>query len=337
MIERGHREFSFDDLLGKGGFGEGLRFDQFEDFKLEAIDPSKYWYVKNPAAPPPYTVYHAQGTSPRLELVADAGADSGYSLARAAKKAEHVFAAGTTKQQALDFITQPGKSFAPYREMLLEYDIATDQSILKAMVDPAGATEETVRHLLKEHHHNQVLGRMFVEPGGDALEAAESVDAYHGITKNLNSSDGGKLGEEWYDKYSELFNGEKLEGHPSYKDSTGGKRLPDFIRRGGKIEGNTVVEVKSTTKGLNSDHDIPQIEEMLKLAQRKGTVDVGGRPVKISSGKVVFTHESGAAGSILDLDKLFDQFKDVLVVEVVFTDGPRSFDNIGNLRAALGV
>ena len=337
MIERGHREFSFDDLLGKGGFGEGLRFDQFEDFKLEAIDPSKYWYVKNPAAPPPYTVYHAQGTSPRLELVEDASHPSGYSLAIAAKKAEHVFGPGTTKQQALDFITQPGRSFAPYREMLLEYDIATDESILKAMIEPAGATEETIRHLLKEHYHTQVLGRMFVEPGGDALEAAESVDAYHGITKNLNSSDGGKLGEEWYDRYSDLFNGERLEKHPSYKDSTGGKRLPDFIRRGGKIEGNTAVEVKSTTKGLNSDHDIPQIEEMLKLAQRKGSVDVGGRPVKISSGKVVFTHESGAAGSIDDLKRLFVGYDDVLTIEVVFSDGPQSFGNIVDLRAALGV
>jgi len=44
----------------------------------------------------------------------------------------------------------------------------------------------------------------------------------------------------------------------------------------------------------------------------------------------------GAAGSVGDLKKRFDPFEDVLIVEVVFADGPRSFANIDDLTAALG-
>ena len=309
------------------------KFPHFEDYP--GIDASKYWYVDNPKAPPPYSVYHEQGVSPRLELVADATHESGFSLSKAAEKVAHVFGPGTTRQAALEQITQSGKSFGPYREMLLKSDLATDDDILKAMMEPAGVTEDTLRHALKKHYRPRVMGRMFVDEEGP-LSAAESIDAFHGMTKNLNSADAGNIGEEWYQRYSRTFNDEALESHPRFTDPSGKTRLPDFVQRGGRIEGNAAVEVKSTTRGLSSSRDVPQITETLKLAQSRGSVVVNGRSMKISRARLVFTNASGAQGSLKPLENFFKDFKEVLTVEVFFNSGPQSFTDFAALKAALG-
>jgi len=149
----------------------------------------------------------------------------------------------------------------------------------------------------------------------------------------------GSIGEDWYVRYSQLFTDEALEAHLRFADPTGKTRYPDFVHRGGRIEGNTLVEVKSTREGLRSGHDVPQIREMLKLAQKRGNVYLGGEPVTISSARLVFTHVDGARApsSIKALEDFFENFKDVLTVEVFLETGPAKFTDIAALKAALGV
>jgi hypothetical protein len=66
------------------------------------------------------------------------------------------------------------------------------------MLDPAGRTEDSVRHALKESFRSRVLARTRTTLAGAARTEAESLLELRRMTANLNSADRGSLTEAWY-------------------------------------------------------------------------------------------------------------------------------------------
>jgi len=315
-------------------------FMPFDEAKVPGVDPENYWYVANEAAPPPYRVFHKSGTTPRLMLTPDANHGSGYRLVEDLRhKSVHTFAAGTSKADALQWLLKPGKSFGPYRQMLLDHKLATDNEILGAMMAPGGVTEDVLRLHLKKAFRQRVLDHMiYANPTNKTLlSAAESTQRFQTMTKGLNSADYGSLGESWYAMYNKAFGkgDNTLEAHPRFFDEDGGKRLPDFVER--NLDGNTVVEVKSTREGL-SDRDVEQIRQSLKLVEEEGgsVTTKGGESLEIDGFRLVFTQQDGAAKSLDDIEDLYDAFDEVdFKVEVFLASGSDVFSDMKSLRDAL--
>jgi len=273
-------------------------------------------------------------------LTPDANHGSGYRLVEDLRhKSVHTFAAGTSKADALQWLLKPGKSFGPYRQMLLDHKLATDNEILGAMMAPGGVTEDVLRLHLKKAFRQRVLDHMiYANPTNKTLlSVAESTKRFQTMTKGLNSADYGSLGESWYAMYNKSFGkgDNTLEAHPRFFDEDGGKRLPDFVER--NLDGNIVVEVKSTREGL-SKRDIEQIRQSLKLAEEEGgsVTTKGGESLEIDGFRLVFTQQDGAKASLDELGDLFDAFRDVdFRVEVFLDSGSDVFKNEKDLRNAL--
>jgi hypothetical protein len=202
------------------------------------------------------------------------------------------FPKGTSKAQAFEQLTGPDSrsSFKQYWEMLRDNHLATRDEVIAAMLDPSERTEDVVRHELKVHFRPRVLARARATANGVVRSEAESLAELQRLTAGLNQSDRGNLTEAWY----EATRG-NLVAHPEMSPENNPGltevRRPDFV------EGSTLVELKSTGQGVG-DRDVLQIQDMLRVCARRGSVKLqDGTLRQVSSMRLVFTDIHGARGS----------------------------------------
>lgn len=247
------------------------------------------------------------------------------------------FPEGTTAEQAFDQLTGPDSrsSFKQYWEMLRDNNIATRDEVIAAMLPPGGRPEGTVRHALKDAFRDRVLERALYSAPGVLREEAESLRVLRTMTAPpLNSSDAGNLTEAWYARRNTGLIGHPsmtAEANPGVVGRNGnGVRAPDFV------EGNTLVEMKSTRIGLGEE-EIVQINDDLLVAGNNGTVTLPTPPGgtrSISSVRLVFTNIEGARGAADQLATWL-RTKPFFSVEVFGATGVRTTITQANLPGLL--
>lgn len=261
-------------------------------------------------APPEHHYYRRRGDGWDLQLYPDspegaprftleADGNGGWRIAgRADASAPSPrFPDGTTPARAFDQLTGPESrsSFKQYWEMLRDNGLATREEVIAAMLAPRGRSEDSVRHALKEAFEGRVLERCMRTADGVARSEAESMLELRRLTQHLNSSDRGNLTEAWY-----LARHEGLSPHPTMTrdanpgvEGRGGRgvRKPDFV------EGETLVELKSTRIGLGAE-EVTQINDDLLVSAARGTVTLKDGTVRhVSSVRLVFSNIEGARGA----------------------------------------
>ncbi|GAB4512957.1 MAG: hypothetical protein Tsb0020_31040 [Haliangiales bacterium] len=243
------------------------------------------------------------------------------------------FGDGTSAKDALAQLVgaDSRSSLKPLYELAKREGAIDDARLLAALPkNVAGKSEDWVRHQLKDVIKSRLLDTMF-EPGGQALSAAECVARMRRMfTTELNSSDLGNLSEDWYQRFAKIYGGRPdLVKHPALPQVSAAKpRSPDFV------DGDQLVEVKSTGRGL-TDSDLDQLEAYLRVAKERGTVQVNGEDRTVTSLRLVFTRADGARGSMDELEKLFDDYKRVLKVEVIGSSDTHLFSDFQSLTAGL--
>ena len=150
------------------------------------------------------------------------------------------------------------------------------------------------------------------------------------LTTELNSSDLGNLSEDWYQRFAKSYERHRdLVKHPTLPEASAAKpRSPDFV------DGGQLVEIKSTGRGL-SDSDYEQLDDYLRVAKERGTAQVKREERTVTSLRLVFTRADGARGSMDKLEKLFDDYKRVLKVEVIGSSDTHLFSDFQSLTAGL--
>jgi hypothetical protein len=182
-------------------------------------------------------------------------------------------------------------------------------------MEPGGVGEDVVRHGLKEHFRDQVVARMFAD-GDRALDESESIAEMRRMLEGLNPADRGSLAETWYAMYRAKYYGDDLAAHPRLpKDNVfglklEGDRLPDFV------EGDTLVEVKSTQTGLGP-RDVKQIRDFLEAAKADANLIVKKEVRQVKRVRLVFTEVGGAQASLSQLSDWFKDFNKFFEVEVL--------------------
>jgi hypothetical protein len=250
------------------------------------------------------------------------------------------------------------KEFGAYWRLIQELGLAGRADALAAMPDPSGKTVRHVRHTLKEglDLNERIVAAMFEGPDGK-LDAEASHARMLELTRKLNDapSDKGNLCEAWYGRWSETFEHVKLEAHPQLWLDERGMPLPRETVRGRSaaelkelgykaakrpdfVDGDTLVEVKSTGQGLGS-RDVTGLASYLRAARdMDGHVWVGGRPRDVRAVKLVFTDVEGARGSLRngEFRRVWKQYKKELKVEVFIDGKPRVFSTFEDMASALG-
>src|SRR5688500_14576234 len=161
------------------------------------------------------------------------------------------FPDATTPDQAFDQLTGPDSrsSFKPYWEMLRDHRLATRDAVIAAMLVPGGRTEDSVRHALKQAFEARVLDRTLRTAEGVVLVETHLSLALRRLTHELNPSDRSNLTESWcLRRHDGLVAHPQMtrDANPTVEGRDGrGVRSPDFV------DGETLVEVKSTRLGLN--------------------------------------------------------------------------------------
>jgi hypothetical protein len=250
------------------------------------------------------------------------------------------FPDGTTPAQAFDQLTgtDSHSSFKQYWEMLHNNGLATREEIIAAMLAPGGRSEDSVRHALKEAFEGRVLNRAMRTADGVVRSESESIMELRRLTQHLNSSDRGNITEAWY-----LARHEGLTPHPTMTrdanpgvEGRGGRgvRNPDYL------EGQTLVELKSTRIGLGPE-EITQIQDDLLVAGARGTVTVSGvtDPQTVNAMRLVFSNIEGARGAGVDLARWLRTHAN-FTVEVFGSNGVSTRitrANLGELQRARGV
>lgn len=244
------------------------------------------------------------------------------------------FPDGTTPDQAFDQLTGPDSrsSFKQYWEMLRDNNLATREQVIAAMLSPGGRSEDSVRHGLKEAFRDRVLERSLFTAPGVLREEAESMRTLRTLTENLNSSDRGNLTEAWYARRNPGMVGHPsmtAEANPGVVGREGrGVRAPDFV------EGQTLVELKSTRQGIGPE-EVTQVNDDLLVAGNNGTVTLpDGTTRTISSVRLVFSNIDGARGAADQL-AIWIRTKSFFSVEVWGTNGVRTTISQANLPGLL--
>lgn len=212
------------------------------------------------------------------------------------------FPEGTSAAQAFEQLTGPDSrsSFKQYWEMLRDNHLATREEVIAAMLSPGGRSEDSVRHALKESFRTRVIDHTLRDLDGRVLTEAESMVRLRGLTEHLNSSDRGNLTEAWYARrHDGLVPHPEMtrDANPGVVGREGrGVRTPDFL------EGETLVELKSTSRGLGPE-EVAQINDDLRVCRTGGTVSVEGVAHSVSGLRLVFSNIEGARGAAAQLDE----------------------------------
>ncbi|MFN7897273.1 MAG: DUF4157 domain-containing protein [Cyanobacteriota bacterium] len=304
-------------------------------------------------APPDHHYYRRRGAGWDLQLYPDApegtprftlepDGNGGFRHAGRPEGAAPAvrFPDGTTPAQAFDQLTgaDSRSSFKQYWEMLHNNGLASREEVIAAMLTPGGRSEDSVRHALKETFEGRVLNRTMRTADGVVRTEAESIMELRRLTQHLNSSDRGNITEAWY-----LARHEGLTPHPTMTrdanpgvEGRGGRgvRNPDYL------EGQTLVEIKSTRIGLGPE-EITQIQDDLLVAGARGTVTVSGvaDPQTVNAVRLVFSNIEGARGSSEDLARWLRTHAN-FTVEVFGSNGVSTHitrANLGELQRAHGV
>jgi hypothetical protein len=159
------------------------------------------------------------------------------------------------------------------------------------------------------------------------------------VSKYLNPADKGLLHEQFYHKivaldrnakYNRLVKAGKLKEAEALRKAplTDQVELMDgtVIRRPDMVDGNTVVEVKSTNSRLSA-RDIAQQNDTLKaIANLKNnetlTLTKNGQSYEVTEARLVFTDVRGFKGSQGQLEEWLDNYN-FLTVEVFDSNGVR--------------
>ncbi|PID38517.1 MAG: hypothetical protein CSB49_05190, partial [Proteobacteria bacterium] len=244
------------------------------------------------------------------------------------------FGDDTTSQMALELLTGPSSqsSLKPLYEMARREGLVDEAALLASLpAQVGGMTEDIVRRRLKGVLKERLIDAMF--GGGQPFTAEESIAVMRRmLTTELNSGDLGSLSEEWYQAFARRYGDRPdLIRHPQLlRSSLDNPRSPDFV------EGATLIEVKSTRAGL-STRDVDQLNDYLRTAQNGERVMVRGLGTReVNKVRIVFTNPEGAAGSLGDLEDFFEQFGDVLEVEVIGATGSSVYRDRDTLATALG-
>lgn len=240
------------------------------------------------------------------------------------------FPEGTSAAQAFEQLTGPDSrsSFKQYWEMLRDNHLATREEVIAAMLAPGGRTEDSVRHALKEAFRSRVIDRTLRDLDGRVLTEAESMVRLRGLTEHLNSSDRGNLTEAWYARRHDglLAHPEMTsDANPGVVGREGrGVRTPDFL------EGQTLVELKSTSRGLSVE-EVAQIEDdLLVCGSHNGSVSVEGVSHRVNGLRLVFSNIEGARGTA---EQLAEWIRDnpFFTVEVFGSSGASTRINAATL------
>jgi hypothetical protein len=309
-------------------------------------------HIGRPDAPPGYPeppaghYYRRRGDGWDLQLYPDTTADtprftvesdgdSGWRLvSRESVTAVPAprFPEGMTASQAFDQLTgvDSRSSFKQYWEMLRDNRLATREEVIATMLAPAGRTEDSVRHALKEAFEGRVLQRSMWTPEGVVRSEAESMLELRRLTQGLNPSDRGNLTETWYAlRHAELSAHPTMarDANPGIAGRDGrGVRRPDFV------EGETLVELKSTRIGLGTD-EVTQIFDDLLACEYGGVVTLEDGTLRtVRSVRLVFSDIRGARGAAEQLAEWLREYP-YFTIEVFGTSGTATRITGANLRS----
>jgi hypothetical protein len=229
-------------------------------------------------------------------------------------------------------------SFVQFTDMLQREGIATRAEVIRRIgVGDDGApivarnrSHDDVRGQVKDLFRDEIIART-MSRDGRALSEADSVLELRRLTSELNSSDQGKLTEAWYAARRGLS-----DQQPTMNEATNpmvvgrtasGGRQPDFV------DGNELVEVKSTRNGLTPEDQL-QIEVDLMCCATGGGVRVGGKTQKAARLRLVFTDPGGALGSCGPLQRWLDNHPE-LTIEIFGRTGRPTLLSQATLPTAL--
>ena len=249
-----------------------------------------------------------------------------------------MFPDGTSAEDALKQLTGPDSrsSLKPLYDLAKREGVIDDAELVAALTEKvggksvAGKSEDWLRHQLKEVIKPRLLDAMF-ESGGLALSREQSIASMRRmLTPQLNSSDLGNLSEDWYQRFARTHGGRPdLVKHPTLPESSlPNPRSPDYV------EGNKIVEIKSTSRGLTDD-DFDQLTDYLRAAQERRHVRVHGEDRTVESLLLVFVNADGARGSMSKLEDLFERYEKIIKVEVIGSSREHVFSDFESLVTAL--
>ena len=314
-----------DDLSpGSGQVGQTTTPEGFPD------PPEGHWYYRTPEGA--WDVKRKRGFDGKARTLARTDDGSWHFPERERQVTRVVFEDGTTREEALEALLEPGekgheRSFRLYLDMLERLGLGSREEVLAAMVAPGGRSQRAVRHALKEHFAPRVLDRMFEE----GLSAEQSHARLLETVEGLNGADKGSLGEGWYRRFQEEYEGvEGYATHPELAGVDGGEsRFPAFVR------GSPAGDVKMTSERL-SGRDVVQGRDVLEAARKRRKVRVGGESREINRVEYVFPDPRGFVGSEGVLEEWLREYEDILTVRVFVEGRPISVNNVQDLRELAG-
>ena len=240
------------------------------------------------------------------------------------------FPAQATPEDAMKRLLSETSTFRPFYELLVEkYGLATREEIVAALPGQlAGVNDELLLRGIKKTFRPRLIDRMFKE-GSRELEEGESIEVMRRIVRSLGESDQGRFSELWYERFHARRGGAAMQGQVRLK-GPGLNRRPDFL------DGQTVVEVKSTRGGLGGE-DVAQIEDYLRVAKDPGlgSVKAAGGDVVVKKVRVVFTEVEGVRGSMRHLERWFGTYSSELTVEMFLDGRSHQVDNFAALETML--
>jgi hypothetical protein len=227
--------------------------------------------------------------------------------------------ANTTDQKILEELTgeKSTSTFRPYSRVLLEAGLINDFDDLIPLIQKfrnGASTYDEVRHRLKEHFKPKILD-LTTNP---RLSLEEQHQAFTKLASGLANKDKGTLTELWYQRvHAPNATGQKeinqvaleRQGIQLQKN-----RQPDLI------DGDTIIEVKSTHAALES-RDKDQFADNVKLIDnRDGTLIPfnDGTSARVKQLKLVFTSPSGAKANAKWVSEFFEDAKEIIADRVTF-------------------
>jgi hypothetical protein len=245
--------------------------------------------------------------------------------------------ANVTAKQIFEAFTnaKSKSSFKPFAEMLEREGIAHDAEVLKAIEElrPKFKTYEDLRHALKERFKPELFRKM-LDP---KLTPEQQYQTMLRVTKGLDSSDKGNIGEQWFKQaYHELAL-DKGKVDQKRLEALGIKierdRFPDII------DGNTLYEVKHI-KGALDNKGLEQFADNMKLIADEGTTIpfIDGSSVHVKKCVYAFLDPDGVKANAKWMKKQLENpdFEEKLSFEIFNPKGERIVVNSKNYRRALG-
>lgn len=270
----------------------------------------------------------------------------------AEKVASKVYDPGTATDEVFTDLLGRSQSLRQYDELMTELErlrglprghyreqmkdiVAAEQkrSSIARRARPGEVDEDSLRHTIKERLRPDVLDYL------DSLKDAEASREFQRLSRMLNNSDMGNLGEDWYLR---RFAPRGQQHVKASKEALAGGKPPVDIETDRFIDSllpdGTAVEIKSISGAL-SDRELVQLRDYLKLAHSEAPVGRAGQQVKRI--KYVFNRPEGLRANfeeMLDVFRRSEEDATQFACEVFLADGSRLpvIENATQLLAVRG-